>query len=404
VSDELERSREIYAISDWLVQQGLLRADVPTLLGGYCERLVAAGVPIWRGYLSALTLHPRVRGVGCSWRPEEGAQGELYIYRPQPSEDYLVSPFARMLDQGLRHLRVPLAGDDPLDFPLLARFRAQGATDYMAHVASFGLDGASDGETGMLASWTTARPGGFTNRDLALLSHLLPRLALAVQTRLGHEIAVNLLDTYVGPEAGRRILAGKIRRGQLEVISAVILYADLRGFTAHADRLARDQLVDMLDAYFDCLVPNIDALGGQVLKFLGDGLLATFPLNGRPAAEVCELALSAAGRILGQVRQLNAERAGARQPMMDLDLVLHLGDVFYGNVGSTDRLDFTVIGPAVNEAARIEALCSQHERNLLISEAFARAASQSADRLVSIGRYALRGVRSAQSLYTLDGL
>jgi adenylate cyclase len=151
-------------------------------------------------------------------------------------------------------------------------------------------------------------------------------------------------------------------------------------------------------------VPNIDALGGQVLKFLGDGLLATFPLNGRPAAEVCELALSAAGRILGQVRQLNAERAGARQPMMDLDLVLHLGDVFYGNVGSTDRLDFTVIGPAVNEAARIEALCSQHERNLLISEAFARAASQSADRLVSIGRYALRGVRSAQSLYTLDGL
>jgi adenylate cyclase len=404
VPDELEQSPEIEAVSEWLVQQGLLRADVPTLLGGYCERLAAAGVPIWRGYLSALTLHPRVRGVGCSWRPEEGAQSELYIYRPQPSDDYLVSPFARMLDQGLRHLRVPLAGDHPIEFPLLAKFRAQGATDYLAHVASFGLDGASDGDVGMIASWTTARPGGFTNRDLALLSHLLPRLALAVQTRLGHEIAVNLLDTYVGPEAGRRILAGKIRRGQLEVISAVILYADLRGFTGHADRLGREQLVEMLDAYFDCLVPNIDAFGGQVLKFLGDGLLATFALNGRPAAEVCELALSAASRILEQVRQLNAERAGAGQPIMDLDLVLHLGDVFYGNVGSTDRLDFTVIGPAVNEAARIEALCSQHERNLLISEAFARAATQSADRLVSIGRYALRGVRSAQSLYTLDGL
>src|SRR5919106_3215469 len=182
--DELELGPAMQGISDWLVHQGLWRADVPTLLGGYCERLAAAGVPIWRGYLSALTLHPRVRGVGCSWRPEEGAQGELYIYRPQPSEDYLVSPFARMLDQGLRHLRVPLAGDDPLDFPLLARFRAQGATDYMAHVVSFGLDGASDGETGMLASWTTARPGGFTNRDLAILGHLLPRLALAVQARL----------------------------------------------------------------------------------------------------------------------------------------------------------------------------------------------------------------------------
>ena len=259
LSDELEQSPEIHGISDWLVHQGLLRADVPTLLGGYCERLVAAGVPLWRGYLSALTLHPRVRGVGCSWRPGERAQGELYIYRPQPSEDYLVSPFAHMHDHGLQHLRVSLLGDEPLDFPLLARFRAEGATDYLAHLASFGLDGAADGETGMLASWTTARPGGFTNRDLATLSHLLPRLALAVQTRLGHEIAVNLLDTYVGPEAGRRILAGKIRRGQLEVISAVILYADLRGFTAHADRLEREQLVEMLDAYFDCVVPNVDA-------------------------------------------------------------------------------------------------------------------------------------------------
>ena len=141
-----------------------------------------------------------------------------------------------------------------------------------------------------------------------------------------------------------------------------------------------------------------------MLKFLGDGLLATFALNGRPAADVCELALSAAARILAQVRELSAARAGAAEPVMDLDLVLHLGDVFYGNVGSTDRLDFTVIGPAVNEAARIELLCAQHDRNLLISEAFAGAASQSADRLVSIGRYALRGVRSAQSLYTLDGL
>ena len=228
----------------------------PTLLGGYCERLVAAGVPIWRGYLSALTLHPRVRGVGCSWRPGQGAQSELYIYRAQPSEDYLVSPFAYMFERGLPSLRVPLAGDGPIEFPLLARFRDEGATDYLAHVQSFGLDGEPDGETGMVASWTTDRPGGFSNRDLALLTQLLPRLALAVQARLGHEIAVNLLDTYVGPEAGRRILAGKIRRGQLEVIAAVILYADLRGFTAATDQNPRDEMVETLNCYFDRLVPD----------------------------------------------------------------------------------------------------------------------------------------------------
>jgi adenylate cyclase len=194
-----------------------------------------------------------------------------------------------------------------------------------------------------------------------------------------------------------------IRRGQLEVISAVILYADLRGFTAAADRQPRDQMVETLNCYFDCLVPCIEEFGGQVLKFMGDGLLATFPLNGRPAAEVCDRALDAAARTLERIRLLCDERAAAKDIVLDLDLVLHLGDVFYGNVGSADRLDFTVIGPAVNEASRIEALCGQHDRNLLISEVFAKAATGSAERLVSIGRVALRGVGSAQSIYTLDG-
>ena len=257
----------------------------------------------------------------------------------------------------------------------------------------------------MVASWTTDRPGGFSNRDLALLTQLLPRLALAVQARLGHEIAVNLLDTYVGPEAGRRILAGKIRRGQLDVIAAVILYADLRGFTAATDQNPRDEMVETLNCYYDRLVPTIEEFGGQVLKFMGDGLLATFPLNGRPAAEVCERALVPRPRRRSSAPASCAMSAPRPTRMvLDLDIALHLGDVFYGNVGSADRLDFTVIGPAVNEASRIEMLCGQHQRNLLMSETFAKAATDSADRLVSIGRFALRGVGTAQSIYTLDGL
>jgi adenylate cyclase len=396
---------EVSRITDWLVEQGLLRASFESLVEGYCERLVALDVPIWRGYVSAQTLHPRFRGMGCSWRADQGISTDVYIHQLTPAEGYLTSPFKRMVDLGVNDLRVRLDVNEPIEFPLLEEFRQGGATDYLAQRTWFGLNGTLDAKkTGLISSWTTRRPGGFSDADLAVLEHLMPRLALALQARLGHDIAVNLLDAYVGPEAGRRILNGEIRRGMLEVIKAVIFYADLRGFTSSADRLARKIVVEMLNDYFDCLVPNVDAFGGQVLKFLGDGLLATFPLNGRPAAEVCELALDAAAKTLGEVRALSAERARHQQPIMDLDLVLHLGDVYYGNVGSADRLDFTVIGPAVNEAARIEALCGQHDRNLLISEAFARAASQSADRLVSIGRYALRGVRSAQSLYTLDGL
>ena len=204
-------------------------------------------------------------------------------------------------------------------------------------------------------------------------------------------------------QAGRRILDGEIRRGMLDVISAVILVADLRGFTAIADRSEREVLIETLNDYFDCQVPVIVAHGGHVLKFLGDGLLATFPLAGRAPEAVCDVALGAAAEVLRGVRELGEKRAEAGKPVMDLDIALHLGEVFYGNVGSADRLDFTVIGPAVNEASRIEALCAQHDRNLLLSEAFARAASNAADRLISIGRYGLRGVRSAQSIYALDG-
>lgn len=395
---------EVSAITDWLTGQGLLRADFETLLAGFCERLVAIEVPIWRGYVSITTLHPRVSGMGCSWRLDEGIRTEFYIHRLAPTEDYLQSPFRYMLEGGLNALRLRLGQGEGRQFPLLERFRSDGATDYLAQVTGFGIDGVVDGRTGVVSSWTTKHPDGFSQRDVAILDHLVPRLALALQARLSHQIAINLLDAYVGPEAGRRILSGEIHRGSLEVIRAVIFYADLRGFTSVADRYEREVLVEALNAYFDCLVPVITEHGGQVLKFLGDGLLAAFPLGDHAPPDVCERALDAAAEALACVRELNAERAATDRPVMDLDMALHLGDLFYGNVGSADRLDFTLIGPAVNEASRIEALCAQHERHLLISEAFASAATASTERLVSIGRFALRGVRAAQSIYTLDGL
>ncbi len=393
---------DVAALNDWICEQGLLRASLESLLEGFCERLIVIGLPLMRGYISAQTLHPRISVLGCAWRPEDGIRTNVSLYRPEPSEAYLTSPFKRLIDDDLDQLRVKLEGDEPLPFPVCEEFRAEGGTDYVAHLSQYGRNGLPDGKTGVITSWTTSTPGGFSDDHLGLLGYLVPKLAIAIQTRISQDITINLLDTYVGSIAGRQILNGEIRRGSLEVISSVILLSDLRGFTAMSDRIPRDALVQMLNEYFDCLVAPIVDQGGNVLKFLGDGLLATFPLNGGSAEDLCEKALDSACEILNKTTELDKERRGEGKPVMDLDIALHLGDVYWGNVGSAERLDFTVVGPAVNEASRIEALCTQYEQNLLMSETFAAAAKHSSHRLVSIGKFALRGVRSAQSIYTLD--
>lgn len=395
---------DVIALSDWICEQGLLRVEPEQLLDGFCERLAAIGMPLMRGFLSVQTLHPRIVGSGYIWRPRKGVESDTYFYRAEPTERFQQSPIKHVLDNELDDMRVRLEGNEPLAFPVCEEFRADGNTDYFIQLARFGRDGKPDGKTGVILSWATSKAGGFSDDHLALFRFLAPRLAMAVQTRTSQDITINLLDAYVGRAAGKLILEGDIRRGALEPISSVILLADLQGFTAVSERIHHDDLVDMLNQYFDCLVSPIMERGGNVLKFLGDGLLATFPLNGEPADHLCEHALDAASDILKQVDDLNVERAAAGKQVMELDIALHLGDVFWGNVGSSERLDFTVVGPAVNEASRIETLCAQYERKVLVSETFAKAAKRSSHRLVSIGRFALRGVRSAQSIYTLDDL
>ncbi|MDX1540314.1 MAG: adenylate/guanylate cyclase domain-containing protein [Geminicoccaceae bacterium] len=390
---------EVGGLTDWLVEQGLRQSSMTEVVQGFCERLAALGLPLWRGYVSARTLHPRISAIGYIWRRGLGGERDEYEHTVIPTDAYMKSPFAHLEERDLDRMRVRLAEETP-GFPLLERFKAEGASDYLARLIAYGGPTRPFRTIGFGTSWTTDAPGGFTEEQIAVLDHLMPRLGLTLGARLGHEIAVNLLDTYLGPEAGARVLQGEIRRGSLEVIPAAILYADFRGFTRIADRCERGLLIDMLNDYFDCLVPVIHGRGGQVLKFLGDGLLATF--SGGDGDETrCERALDAAAEAVRCIRDLSEQRAKDGKPVMELDLALHRGDVFFGNVGSVDRLDFTVIGPAVNEASRIEALCSQHGHPLLTSQAFRDATGGSKDRLVSIGRFMLRGVRSAQSIYTL---
>jgi adenylate cyclase len=393
----------IQGISDWLISQGLESAGFESILSGFADRLNSLGFQIQRGMIAMRTLHPSVDALDYTWHRGGTIEAENHTPDQLQNESWLQSPLKYMFDTGAMVLRRRLTGlGAEVDLPLFKKLADEGSTDYYMRIIEFDLTGSKDLETGMVSSWTTDRPGGFGDEEIAVLDRLLPRLALTAKVRLTRDIAENVLDTYVGPEAGRRIMRGDIRRGALDVIRAVIVYADLRGFTSISDSVPGDRLAPMLDRYFEAMVPPITKRGGQVLKFIGDGLMATFDLDGRERDSICSDALQSAYEMIAGTAEINAARRAAGLPTMDLDIALHLGDVFYGNVGAADWLDFTVIGPTVNEASRIESLCEPLGHNVLVSETFAGAAVACTGRLIPVGTHQLRGVRHSQALYTID--
>jgi adenylate cyclase len=371
---------EIQAVSDWLVAQGLDAPDPIALHSGFCERVVALGVPLLRGVVAVRTLHPRIDAVSYIWRRSAVPMREFL--ESTTNIEAQQGPFGYVLANQMERWRRRLDDGRPFEFPIFAQLRAQEGTDYLVRAIQFDI-GPRREPTGMISSWVTDRLGGFTGHDLAVLERLLPRYALVVKALLARQIAVNVLDTYVGHDAGQRILAGEIKRGHLDSVNAVIVYADLRDFTEVSDRTPNKLIAPMLDAYFDVIVAPVVRHGGQVLKFLGDGCLMIFRLADMPRGEVCATALTAAAAMRDGARALNARRRA---------------------VGAADRLDFTVVGPAVNEASRIEPLCKQIGRNVLVSETLARAAIDCRHRLEPVGRHSLRGVREPQELFALrDG-
>jgi adenylate cyclase len=386
---------EVAAIGDWLVEQGVLRPEFETLIEEYCRRLMAAGLPIWHAYFTSLTLHPTTATVGCLWRRDSGVKHRSYSHDDARSGGWERYPLHFMFKNRIGVLRRRLTGPDAvLDFPQLKELKKHGATDYIGHLTEFGLDGAPDRTTGFLASWSTDRSSGFSDADIAALDYLQPRLALALQSRISHEIEVNLLDAYVGPDAGRRILAGEIERGKGKPIRAAIMLSDLGGFTEMTDRLPSTQVITHLNDYFEIMVTEVQKQRGEVLKFIGDGMLAVFDIEGSARDKACCQAIHAAIGAAKALATLNRDRA----EKLNVRMALHLGEVVYGNIGAADRLDFTVIGAAVNETARIEGLCRTLDRQILTSASFA--ASCTCKPLVSVGLHRLRGVSEPQELFT----
>jgi adenylate cyclase len=400
-------------LSAWLAQAGLAGSPEIDIVTGFCERCVGAGLPLRRVNVFIDTLHPVHEGRLFRWGygPSEAPLLEYGRTTPEALaasgsdpqiavaiERWQKSPFYRMLQTGDSLLRRRLDGATTDEFTMLPELRAAGMTDYVAIISRFAADGVIGEMDAVYTSWTTAAPDGFGDVHVAALQRLAPYLALAIKAVSLARMTTTLMETYLGRDAAGRVLHGKIMRGIAERIDAVIWFSDLRGFTRITDT-APKQVIPLLNDYADAIVSAIDEHGGDVIKLIGDGTLAIFTAEDR--AHACGAALSAAIAARRAVAELKKRRAADGQPVTDMYLGLHVGEVFYGNIGSRERLDFTVVGPAVNEASRIAAMCRSVDQPLLISSAFAEV-DEIKRRLVSVGRYALRGVAHPQELFTLD--
>jgi adenylate cyclase len=383
---------EIRSVIDWLVDGARSGSRSEDVLSELCRRMVGSGIPLWRAAVFVNTLHPDVIGRSFIWQHGLGVKISAAKYDILETDEYLKSPVVAVYN-ARQFIRRNLAERDcPNDFAVLDEFRAEGATDYVAFPLLF-----TDG-TVHVATWTTQQPGGFTPGQFADLESVIAPLTRVAEIRALRRTATNLLNTYVGRQAGERILMGEIRRGHVEEIRAAIWLSDMRGFTAIAERLPPQELVDLLNRYFDCQVPTILDHGGEVLKFMGDGLLAIFPLtaDGRNASEACRRALTCAREAEALIAALDAPVCVENKNAIRFGLALHIGQVMYGNIGGGNRLDFTCIGPAVNLAARLEKVAAKLGETIVASAAFAR---HFPGELVRRGEFPVAGFAAPQTVY-----
>jgi adenylate cyclase len=400
-------------VSAWLTQAALAGTSETDIVSGFCERCVAAGVPIARALLFIDTLHPVHEGRLFRWGygPAESplleygrtntdalATSGSELLDVEQAERWRSSPHYKMVQTGVSFLRRRLNAAAKDEFAVLSDLLAAGMSDYVAIINRFAPEGIIGEMDGLYSSWATAVPDGFSDHQIAALKRIGPYLALAIKSVSLARMTGTLMQTYLGRDAGQRVLGGRIVRGIAERIDAVVWFSDLRGFTRITDT-APEQAIPLLNDYADAIVSAIHEQGGDVLKLIGDGTLAIFTAEDRKHA--CDTALTAAIAARERIDELNRRRAADGKPITDMYLGLHVGMVFYGNVGSRERLDFTVIGPAVNEASRIAAMCRSVDQPVLVSSAFAEVGNNKR-RLVSVGRYALRGVARPQELFTPD--
>jgi adenylate cyclase len=384
---------DLQKITDWLIDGARSTSSPTQMMAETCERLVRAGMPLWRVGVFVRMLHPDIFGRSFVWRQGTEVVMAAANFDVVDSDEYRSSPLS-VLYSTEKEVRRRLSGNAASDnSPFLADMREEGVTDYIALPLRF-TDGSIHS-----ASWTTKQPGGFTEDHIESLRKVVPPLARVIEIINLSRKASILLDTYVGNRAGERILGGQIRRGHTETMHAAIWLSDLRGYTALSDRLPAETVVDILNQYFDCQVSAIKTHGGEVLKFMGDGLLAVFPIAEADGniQQVCARALEAARESRASVDALHYPIADTVERFR-FGVALHVGKILYGNIGGGNRLDFTCIGPAVNLAARLEKIAGRLHRTVVASAAFAHAC---AGAWSDLGEFPIAGFSKAERVYGL---
>ena len=387
---------QLAGLGHWLASPGSAAMDSLAIADALFRQLLDAGIPLTRANIAQTTLHPEIVGFSYRWTRESGETVRLRGSRANIERDgmYDRSPYRLIFEDGVAGIRrrLDLPGEQN-DLGVLDDLRAAGATDYVVMASSSGYTG------GVNASWATDRPGGFTTAELVTTAEALQAATYLLENRSLREIGVNLLNTYVGRRAGERILTGEITRGSSESLEAVIWLVDMRDYTPRSDTMPRDALIALLNDFYDRVIAPVQDHGGEVIKFIGDGVLAVFPLDGPTGAPAaCQAALAATDDAVAAMAAWNHDRLAQGADPIGYGVVMHLGEVSFGNVGTASRLDFTVIGPAVNLASRLERLCAEMGETVLLSEAIA---AHLPARTEVIGARHLRGLSQSQLVYRL---
>ncbi|WP_085902742.1 adenylate/guanylate cyclase domain-containing protein [Kiloniella majae] len=392
----------IGSVVDWVMAQALRDTTIEELFEGCCLRLRSAGLPIARGYIAFRTLHPLYSAMGLTWELGNGVKTVGMSHESSGSEEWRRSPFYFMLSKEIGLLRRRLVGEGAIhDFKLMEDLRDDGYTDVLCYAIHFDQEslGDTDGR-GILGTWSSDIKAGLSDTDIKSLIRVQNRLAVACKVIITSQIAHNISTTYLGRNAGQRVLKGQIQRGDGEKIHAVIWYSDLRNSTALADMMPEEDYLDLLNGYFESTAGAIIDNGGDVLLLIGDAVLGIFPFTeDKTQAETGEMAVKAAYDALERIKELNACACDNGKCEASFGLGLHVGNVMFGNIGLPDRLQFTTVGPAVNEVARLEALTKELGKRILMSKEFAEIAGR---KCMPMGEHTLRGIEERREIFTLD--
>ncbi len=381
-------------IARWLVEDAWQINETGEFVGAIAQRLCDAGIPLYRLSFLRRVLHPDLLGRAWFWRRGQPMTSQSADRSVIETSEYQDNPLPEVFDQGKTiRVRIERLAEEDISYPILKVLMDEGVTDYIALPVVY-----SDGHIDALTV-ASDRPGGFSRQDLDrmfALQRLFARIAENLSLRI---LASNLLDVYVGQEAGEQIMDGRITRGDSQSIHAVIWLSDLRGFTPLSDQLSREELVDLLNEYFDCMATAVRERGGEIIKFIGDAMLAIFRVdNLKDLSIICAQAADAAEYSIAAMDKNNQSRIGEGKSIADVGIAIHEGEVMFGNIGAAGRLDFTVIGPAVNQVARVESLCRDLDERILMTDEIAR---HIPGRTRDLGEYALKGVADNQRIYAL---